>query len=65
MSIICSLLSAGVVGDVRSVLGHNEGSARKLAGMGCSEPWRVHEDRRSLSEIILVPREQGRYVKMQ
>ena len=63
-SVICSSLSVGVVGDVRSTLGHNEGSARKLAGTGCSELWRVHKDRRSLSGIFSVPRERGGYVKM-
>ena len=33
-SIICRLLSVGVLDDVRSVLGHDEGSVRKL--VGCS-----------------------------
>ena len=56
-SVVCSSLSMGAVGDVRSTLGHDEGSARKLAGMGCSEPWRVHKDRSSLSAIFSVPRE--------
>ena len=53
-SAICSSLSAGVVGDVRSMLGHDEGSASKLAGTGCSELWRVHKDRRNLSNVVLV-----------
>ena len=57
MSIVCSLLSVGAVDDIRSMSGHDEGSARKLAGMGCSEPWRVHKDRRSLSGIFSVLRE--------
>ena len=35
-SIVCSSLSAGAVGDVRSVSGHDEGAASKLAGTGCS-----------------------------
>ena len=43
--------------ECRCMSGHDEGSARKLAGMGCSEPWRVHKDRRSLSGIFSVPRE--------
>ena len=41
-------------GDVRSVSGHDEGSASKLVGMGCSELWRVHKDRRNLSNVVLV-----------
>ena len=53
-SVVCSSLSAGVVGDVRSVSGHDEGSASKLAGTGCSELWRVHKDRRNLSNVVLV-----------
>ena len=35
-SVVCSSLSAGAVGDVRSASGHDEGSASKLAGTGCS-----------------------------
>ena len=53
-SVVCSLLSAGVVGDIRSVLGHDEGSASKLVGTGCSGLWRVHKDRRNLSNVVLV-----------
>ena len=53
-SIVCSSLSAGVVGDIRNASGHDEGSASKLAGMGCSELWRVHKDRRNLSNVVLV-----------
>ena len=53
-SVVCSSLSAGAVGDVRSASGHDEGSASKLAGMGCSELWRVHKDRRNLSNVVLV-----------
>ena len=53
-SVVCSLLSVGVVGDIRSVLGHDEGSASKLVGTGCSELWRVHKDRRNLSNVVLV-----------
>ena len=36
-SVVCSSSSMGAVGDVRSALGHDEGSASKLAGMGCSD----------------------------
>ena len=63
-SIVWSSLSMGVVDDIRSALGHDEGSASKLVGIGCSELWRVYKDRRSLSDIILVSKEWGRYVKM-
>ena len=35
-SVVCSSLSAGAVVDIRSTLGHDEGSARKLMGTGCS-----------------------------
>ena len=53
-SVVCSSLSVGAVGDVRSTSGHDEGSASKLAGAGCSELWRVHKDRRNLSNVVLV-----------
>ena len=53
-SVVCSSLSAGAVGDIRSVLDHDEGSASKLVGTGCSELWRVHKDRRNLSNVVLV-----------
>ena len=62
-SIVCGSLSIGVVGEVRSMLGHNEDSARKLVGTGCSELWRVHNNRRSLSSVTSVPRGCGGYVK--
>ena len=64
-SVICSLLSMSVVGNIRSALGHNEVSARKLAGAGCSELFNVHRDRNNLSGMYSVPKERGRYVKMQ
>ena len=62
--IVCSLLSAGAVGHIRSVCGHNEGSARKLAGAGCSDPLEVHKDRMTLSNVFSAPKECGGYVKM-
>ena len=46
--IVCSLLSTGAVGHVKSVCGHNEGSARKPAGVSCSDPLEVHKDRGSV-----------------
>ena len=63
-SIICSSLSAGMVEDVRNVLCHNAGSARKLVGMCCSELWKVHEDRRGLSDKLSAPKGHSGYVKM-
>ena len=56
-SVICSLLSMSAAGDVRSTLGHNEVSARKLAGAGCSELLKVHRDRNNLSGMYSVPKE--------
>ena len=62
--IVCSSLSMGAVGHIRSMCSHDEGSARKLAGAGCSDLLEVHKDRGILLDVSSIPKGRGGHVKM-